>query len=141
VTSNTTSYPDKLRALGNKVSEFEGFDRISAPKLVTNITLKSEELIAFCPVTGQPDFYSVQVAYRPDKWIVETKTFKLYLGSYRDQGIFAEVLAAKIASDIGVALEAREVIVYLTQKARGGVTTDVIAHWTKKEDGNDLQPG
>ena len=124
--------PSPELALGNRVTEFEGFDRIEAPSNVTMVTLGSEELIAHCPITGQPDFYRVEVSYRPYKWIVETKTFKLYLASYRNVGIFAETLADKIATEIGKELDPLEVIVRLTQKVRGGVTTDVVARWSSE---------
>src|SRR3978361_485577 len=48
------------------------------------------EFTSLCPVTGQPDFAHVVIDYAPDGWLVESKSLKLYLGSFRNHGAFHE---------------------------------------------------
>jgi 7-cyano-7-deazaguanine reductase len=52
------------------------------------VTLQTEEFTCVCPATGQPDFANLTIQYIPDKRIVESKSLKLYLWSYRDEGFF-----------------------------------------------------
>lgn len=64
-----------------------------------HVTLRATELTSHCPVTGQPDFGMLNVTYVPGKNLVETKSFKLYLWSFRDKAVFNERLVARIADD------------------------------------------
>jgi 7-cyano-7-deazaguanine reductase len=77
-----------------------------------------------CPITNQPDFYVATIAYRPDALCLESKSLKLYLARYRDQGAFCEALAVRIRDDVAEALRLAPagVNVTLRQKARGGIT-------------------
>ena len=86
--------------------------------------MTSDELVAVCPITGQPDFYTASIEYRPEALCLESKSLKLYLATYRNEGVFCEALAVKIRDDVAAALElpAEKVTVALTQKARGGIT-------------------
>jgi 7-cyano-7-deazaguanine reductase len=85
------------------------------------VVLAGEELTAFCPITHQPDFYRYEVRYRPVTSCIESKTFKLLIGSYREQAAFAETLASDIAQHIHDATGA-DTDVTLTQQVRGGVS-------------------
>jgi len=58
------------------------------------------EFTSLCPVTGQPDFAHLVIDYAPDKWIVESKSLKLYLTSYRNHGDFHEACTVGIAKRI-----------------------------------------
>jgi 7-cyano-7-deazaguanine reductase len=86
--------------------------------------MTSDELAAVCPITGQPDLYVASIDYWPQALCVESKSLKLYLAAYRNEGAFCEALAVKIRDDVAAALElpADKVRVTLTQKARGGIT-------------------
>jgi 7-cyano-7-deazaguanine reductase len=86
--------------------------------------MTSDELVAVCPITGQPDLYVATIEYWPQALCLESKSLKLYLSSYRNEGVFCEALAVKIRDDTAEALElpADKVRVTLKQKARGGIT-------------------
>jgi 7-cyano-7-deazaguanine reductase len=86
--------------------------------------MTSDELAAVCPITGQPDLYVATIEYEPEALCLESKSLKLYLASYRNEGAFCEALAVKIRDDVGAALElpTEKVRVTLRQKARGGIT-------------------
>ena len=91
---------------------------------VARVELTSDELVAICPLTGQPDLYVATIEYDPVALCLETKSLKLYLGSFRNEGHFAEALAVRIRDDVAAALELphERVRVTLRQKARGGIT-------------------
>lgn len=88
------------------------------------VTMESDEVVANCPVTGQPDFYEVSIRYMPDEVCIESKSLKLYFRTLNDGGIFCEALAVKIRDDVALALKIDEdkVAVSLVQKARGGIS-------------------
>jgi 7-cyano-7-deazaguanine reductase len=111
-------------ALGHAGSEhYVGLETFPNPG-VSQIDMTSDELTALCPVTGQPDLYTASIEYQPAELCLESKSLKLYLSGYRDQGHFCEALAVKIRDDVAAALELPldRVLVRLTQKARGGIT-------------------
>jgi 7-cyano-7-deazaguanine reductase len=111
-------------ALGHAGSEhYAGLETFPSPG-VTHVQMTSDELVAVCPITGQPDFYTAAIEYWPEKLCLESKSVKLYLATYRNEGVFCEALAVQIRDDVAGALElpAEKVRVSLTQKARGGIT-------------------
>lgn len=108
-------------ALGKNQTEFTRLDVFDRPEHVVEVSLIGDELTAFCPITHQPDFYSYEIRYRPESSCIESKTFKLMIGSYRDQSAFAETLASDIAQQIHDATGA-QTDVTLTQQVRGGVS-------------------
>ena len=63
------------------------------------ITLTFPEFTSLCPKTKQPDFATIKIEYTPDKKCIETKSFKLYLFSYRQYGSFMETITNKILED------------------------------------------
>src|SRR5438477_4459452 len=65
------------------------------------------EFTALCPLTGQPDFAHLVIDYVPDASIVESKSLKLYLGSFRNHGAFHEDCTLAIAHRLVAALEPR----------------------------------
>ncbi len=65
----------------------------------------TDELTAICPVTGQPDFYDLKLSYRPKGRLLESKAMKLYLWGFRDEGAFAEDLAATLLEDLVAACD------------------------------------
>jgi 7-cyano-7-deazaguanine reductase len=111
-------------ALGHAGSEhYAGLESFPNPG-VSQVELMSDELTAVCPITGQPDLYVASIEYQPEALCLESKSLKLYLARFRDQGAFCEALAVKIRDDVAEALELgpERVTVTLEQKARGGIT-------------------
>ncbi|MFE5027906.1 NADPH-dependent 7-cyano-7-deazaguanine reductase [Streptomyces sp. NPDC056656] len=107
---------------------------IAAPDHLTDVTFTTSELSANCPVTRQPDLYTATISYRPTAGkCVESKALKHYLWSFRDQNIYAEELASRIAGDLHQALHA-PIAVSLTQQVRGGLTLTVTANAAAPEE-------
>ena len=78
-------------------------------------------------MTGQPDFASVTINYVPDASIVELKSLKLYLWSYRDEGTFHEDVTNRILDDLVTAIAPRRMTVTTDWNVRGGIHTTVQA--------------
>lgn len=91
------------------------------------IRCESPEFTCVCPMTGQPDFATVVVSYVPDASIVELKSLKLYLWSYRDEGAFHEDITNRILDDLVAAIAPRRMKVRTLWNVRGGITTEVTA--------------
>ena len=72
------------------------------------------------------DFYELTLTYRPKESLIESKSLKLYLWSFRDRGIFAEDLAATLLKDLVAACEPDEMTVNLTQQVRGGLQIQTV---------------
>ena len=70
------------------------------------ITFETEEFTCLCPLTGQPDFAKLRILYQPDQLCVESKSLKLYLWSFRDQGAFHEAVTNQILDDLVKATQA-----------------------------------
>ena len=69
------------------------------------VELVSDELTGLCPITNQPDFYTATIEYRPQALCLESKSLKIYLSRFRDQGAFCEALAVQIRDEVAAALE------------------------------------
>ena len=111
-------------ALGHAGSDaYAGLETFPNPG-VRQVEMVSDELTAFCPITHQPDFYTVTIAFEPDATCLESKSLKIYLARFHDQGIFCEELAVRIRDDVAEALQVGRDRVHVTlrQKARGGIT-------------------
>jgi 7-cyano-7-deazaguanine reductase len=91
------------------------------------VTCESPEFTCVCPMTGQPDFATVRISYVPDQSIVELKSLKLYLWSYRDEGAFHEDVTNRILDDLVAAIAPRRMIVETDWLVRGGIHTIVRA--------------
>lgn len=96
------------------------------------VHLETDEFTCVCPATGQPDFATIHVEYIPDKKILESKSFKLYLWSYRDEGVFHEHVTNKILDDLVNVLEPHWCRVVGKFSVRGGIAITVEAeHGTR----------
>jgi 7-cyano-7-deazaguanine reductase len=116
-------------ALGHAGAEhYAGLETFPNPG-VSQVEMVSDELTAVCPITGQPDFYVAAIEYQPDGLCLESKSLKLYLARFREEGAFCEALAVRIRDDVAAALElaSDRVTVTLEQKARGGITITAVA--------------
>ena len=91
------------------------------------IRIDTPEFTCLCPMTGQPDFATIQLEYIADKSCLELKALKLYFWSYRDQGAFHEAVTNKILSDLAAAISPRFMRVTADFNVRGGVYTQIIA--------------
>lgn len=101
------------------------------PERDYEIRCETPELTCICPVTGQPDFATVVITYVPDEKIVELKSLKLYLWSYRDEGIHHERITNQILDDLVATLAPRKMTVVTDWLVRGGISTTVTADHTK----------
>ena len=89
------------------------------------------EFTSLCPVTGQPDFARILITYVPDGKCIESKSLKLYLGSFRNTGMFHEEITNRILEDLVAACEPRWMRVKGTMNPRGGIAIAVTAQYCK----------
>jgi 7-cyano-7-deazaguanine reductase len=83
------------------------------------------EFTSLCPVTGQPDFAHLVIDYVPGKWLVESKSLKLYLFSFRNHGAFHEDCTVRIGKDLAALLEPVWFRIGGYWYPRGGIPIDV----------------
>ena len=91
------------------------------------VVCETDELTCLCPVTGQPDFATVRITYVPDDLLVELKSQKMYLRSFRDEGAIHEAVTNEILDDLVRATLPRRMTVVTDWKVRGGIHTTVTA--------------
>jgi 7-cyano-7-deazaguanine reductase len=83
------------------------------------------EFTAMCPITGQPDFAILVIDYVPDRWLLESKSLKLYLHAFRDHGAFHEACTIEIGQRIVALIEPRWFRIGGYWYPRGGIPIDV----------------
>jgi 7-cyano-7-deazaguanine reductase len=89
-------------------------------------TFRTDELTALCPFDfGGPDFYTLTIAYDPDKCVIESRSLKQYVESYRTKELSAEAIAVEFHTDITDAIEPDSAYVRLEQARRGGIQETV----------------
>lgn len=91
------------------------------------VTAHCTEFTCFCPLTHQPDYAQIEIEYYPADLCIESKSLKLYLESYREEGVFHEHLAYDIARDIMDAIRPFSVEVTVKFNVRGGISIDANA--------------
>lgn len=96
------------------------------------ITLETSEFTCLCPATGQPDFATIKIEYIPNEKIVESKSLKLYLWSFRNEGCFHEHLTNIILDDLRTALDPVWCKVTGAFNSRGGIAITVEAECGKR---------
>jgi len=97
------------------------------------VRLETDEFTCLCPATGQPDFANILVEYIPNQKIIESKSFKLYLWSYRNEGVFHEHVINKILEDLVAALEPHWCRVVGAFQIRGGINITVEAEHGRRQ--------
>lgn len=97
------------------------------PKRDYEIRFETDEFTCVCPMTGQPDFATLQIRYVPDQACVELKSLKLYLWSFRNEGHFHEAVTNQILDDLVSLLTPRSMTVRGLFNIRGGIGTTVEA--------------
>ncbi|MEI7589791.1 MAG: preQ(1) synthase [Deltaproteobacteria bacterium] len=95
------------------------------------VTLDTDEFTCLCPMTGQPDFAQVNIEYIPDKYIVESKSLKLYLQSYRNEGCFHEHVTNVVLDDLIKAIVPKWCKITMSFNIRGGIAITVSAEHKK----------
>ena len=95
------------------------------------VNLEIPEFTCLCPKTGQPDFATSYISYIPDKECVELKSFKSYILSYRNLGIFHEHAVNRILDDFVKASRPRWVKISGEFNIRGGIKTTVSAEYKR----------
>lgn len=93
------------------------------------VTMQTEEFTCVCPLTGQPDFAKLKIRYIPEKLVLESKSLKLYLHSFRNEGTFHEHVVNVILDDIVTALAPRSCKVTADFAVRGGICISVEAEF------------
>jgi len=102
-------------------------ERVPAPHQYTDYLVRFAvpEFTSICPVTGQPDFAHLVIDYVPQDWIVESKSLKLYLGSFRNHGAFHEDCTVRVGRDIVSLLKPKWLRIGGYWYPRGGIPIDV----------------
>lgn len=98
------------------------------PKPDRDFTIRIDvpEFTCLCPMTGQPDFATIQIEYIADTLCVELKSLKMYAWSFRDEGAFHEAVTNRILDDIVQAISPRFMRITAKFNVRGGIYTAVI---------------
>lgn len=97
------------------------------PQRDYSIEIVCPEFTSVCPKTGQPDFGTLTFTYTPDELCVELKSLKIYLQSFRSDGIFYENATNQILDDLVATLAPRRMTLVARFTPRGGITTTVTA--------------
>lgn len=95
------------------------------------VTHIAPEFTSLCPKTGQPDFGKITIEYIPDKLCVELKSLKIYLSSYRNDGIFYESVTNKILDDLVSVCKPRYMKITADFNVRGGISSVIVAEHKK----------
>ena len=110
----------------NKRDLLETFEN-QFPERDYEIEIVCPEFTSVCPKTGQPDFATLTFTYTPGAECVELKSLKLYLQSYRNDGIFYEHVTNTILDDLVAMVKPRHMKLVAAFTARGGITANVTA--------------
>ena len=95
------------------------------------IEMECPEFTSICPVSGQPDFGTIQIRYVPDQQCIELKSLKLYLWSFRQEGAFHEAVTNTILDDLVAACAPRHMTVVGDFNVRGGISTVVTVEFAQ----------
>jgi 7-cyano-7-deazaguanine reductase len=95
------------------------------------VEIKTSEFSSLCPLTHQADWATIIVEYIPDQWCVESKSFKLFLASFRNHGEFHESVICRICNDLVALLDPTWIRVKGEFAARGGISFHPTAEWGK----------
>lgn len=102
-------------------------ERVEAPHQGQRYLVRftAPEFTSLCPITGQPDFAHIMIDYVPGAWIVESKSLKLYLGSFRNHGAFHEACTLQIGTTLTTLLSPVWLRIGAYFYPRGGIPIDV----------------
>jgi 7-cyano-7-deazaguanine reductase len=106
--------------------------RNPSPERDYRIHMTLPEFTCLCPMTGQPDFATLELEYVPDRLCVELKSLKLYIWAYRNEGAFHEAVTNRILDDLVRATRPRHMRLSARFNVRGGIATSVVAEHRKR---------
>ena len=115
-----TYAPEMLERFSNKHPDNDYFVKFNCP-----------EFTSLCPITGQPDFATIYISYVPDQFLVESKSLKLYLYSFRNHGDFHEDVVNIIMKDLVKLMEPKYIEVWGKFTPRGGLSIDPYCNYGK----------
>lgn len=101
------------------------------PGSATDVIYETDEFTAVCPWTGLPDFANLVIRYRPDRSLVELKSLKYYLTSYRNVGILQEHAVNRILNDLVRLLSPVSMTIEAEYRERGGIRTKAMASYRR----------
>jgi len=113
--------PEILETFGNKHPDRDYWVKFNCP-----------EFTSLCPITGQPDFATLYISYVPEQKMVESKSLKLYLVSFRNHGAFHEDVVNIIMKDLIALMDPRYIEVWGKFLPRGGISIDPYTNYGKK---------
>lgn len=113
--------PSVLESFNNKHPQNDYFVKFNCP-----------EFTSLCPITGQPDFANIIISYVPDQKLVESKSLKLYLFSFRNHGDFHEDVVNIIMKDLILLMDPKYIEVWGKFLPRGGLSIDPYCNYGKK---------
>jgi len=102
------------------------------PGSATEVVYETDEFTAVCPWTGLPDFARLAIRYLPDKSLVELKSLKYYLTSYRNVGILQEHAVNRILKDLVELLKPVSMVIEAQYNERGGIKTRAVARYERE---------
>jgi len=117
--------------LGGPINAMESSDKTTVLEVFESpghhiAIFETDELTALCPFDfGGPDFYSLKLVYEPDDLVVESRSLKNYIESFRSKELSAEAIAVKIHSDVTGTIDPKTAYVCLEQSRRGGIEETV----------------
>ncbi|MGV8906742.1 MAG: preQ(1) synthase [Acetobacterium sp.] len=114
--------PGVLEVFENKHQENDYFVKFNCP-----------EFTSLCPITGQPDFATITISYVPSVYMVESKSLKLYLFSFRNHGAFHEDCMNIIMKDLIKLMDPKYIEVWGKFTPRGGISIDPYCNYGKEE--------
>jgi 7-cyano-7-deazaguanine reductase len=94
----------------------------------TVVTFRCSEFTCYCPLTGQPDYATIDIEYMPLERAIESKSLRNYLWSFRETGVFHEDVTNVILNDLFAQVAPRWMQVTTHFNVRGGIAIDVSAH-------------
>ncbi len=103
-----------------------------APGRDYRIHIRIPEFTCLCPLTGQPDFATLELDYVPDRSCVELKSLKQYIWTYRNEGAFHEAVVHRILDDVVGVLRPRYARLVARFNVRGGIFTTIVAEHRKR---------
>ena len=114
--------PEYLEAFSNKHPDRDYFVKFNCP-----------EFTSLCPITGQPDNATIYISYIPDELLIESKSLKLYMFSFRNHGDFHEDVVNTIMNDIIEKIGPKYIEVWGKFLPRGGISIDPYCNYGKKD--------
>jgi len=116
---------DKIKLLETFENEFPNRDY--------TIIHNAPEFTSLCPKTGQPDFATIEIDYIPDKLCIELKSLKLYLNSYRNDGVYFESVTNRILEELVKVCSPRYMLVTAEFNVRGGISSVIEAEYESED--------